>query len=127
MQFDKEFGFDVEYHNFCGFDKIHILEGHFGANQQFTKVGRFCGPRPGQIGDRRPWDGRRQIFDDTGNMEFWDIPFVFNGHKSGYHTAPSYLTITVHLRQNEHRCRLVDAEPFITYLASFHQSKTIKS
>jgi len=82
MQFDKEYGFDVEYHNFCGFDKIHILEGHFGANQQFKKVGRFCGPRPGEIGESRPWDGRRQLFDDTGNMEFWDKPFIFEGHKA---------------------------------------------
>lgn len=80
MQFVKDYGFNVEYHNFCGFDKIHILSGHYGANQEFEKVARFCGPRPGSS-PAMPWDGRRQIFDDRGNMEFWDVPYTINNHK----------------------------------------------
>ena len=80
MQFDKDFGFDVEYHNFCGFDKVHLLSGHFGPDLTFTKIARFCGPRPG-VGGNLPWDGKRKIFDDTGNMEFWDIPYVIASNK----------------------------------------------
>lgn len=82
MQFDRDFGFDVEYHNFCGFDKIHLINGHYGPNLTFDKVARFCGPRSGETGGDRPWDGKRKIFDDTGNMEFWDVPYTFENNKA---------------------------------------------
>ena len=84
MQFDRDFGFDVEYHNFCGFDKIHLINGHYGPNLTFDKVARFCGPRSGETGGDRPWDGKRKIFDDTGNMEFWDVPYTFENNKLSF-------------------------------------------
>jgi hypothetical protein len=80
MQFDREYGFDVEYHNFCGFDKVHILKGHFGAGKNFEKIARFCGPRKNF--EPLPWDGKRRIFHTAGDMDFWDIPFDVKDNKA---------------------------------------------
>lgn len=89
MQFDKEYGFDVEYHAWCGFDKVHIFSGHPGENTPFKRIARFCGPRRdtatfGNI----PHDGAWQLVPEkinknTGNREipFWDWPYEANTHK----------------------------------------------
>lgn len=76
MEFDKSFGFNVEYHNFCGFDKVHFFAGHYAPNQSVQRIGRFCGPRRGD----QPWDGARKVFSET-SMPFWDEPYNSNSNK----------------------------------------------
>lgn len=43
MEFDRDYGFEVEYHNFCGFDKVHLFAGHYAPGQDVQRIGRFCG------------------------------------------------------------------------------------
>jgi hypothetical protein len=82
MQFDQETGFDVEYHQTCGFDKVHILKGHYQSTNRdgLDKVGRFCGPRPGVNGPR-PWDGTRKIF-DKNSQPLWDEAHDIGSNKA---------------------------------------------
>jgi len=77
MEFDRDYGFEVEYHNFCGFDKIHLLKGHYGPNQEgIEKIARFCGPRE----NGQPWDGARKVYAPVG-MPFWDVPYNSESNK----------------------------------------------
>ena len=83
MQFDRDFGFNVEYHNFCGFDKLHVISGLYGPNEQFDRIARFCGPRDGFGTAGQPWDGARNMYrsPDKENMPFWDVPYTFENNK----------------------------------------------
>jgi hypothetical protein len=81
MEFVREYGFNVEYHNFCGFDKLHLISGHYGPHEEFKRVARFCGPRAGYGTNGQPWDGARKIYNKPGNMPFWDKPFTFENNK----------------------------------------------
>ena len=77
MEFDRDYGFEVEYHNFCGFDKVHLLKGHYGPNQEgIEKIARFCGPRE----NGQPWDGARKVYAPVG-MPFWDTPYNSESNK----------------------------------------------
>jgi len=76
MEFDRDYGFDVEYHNFCGFDKVHFFSGHYAPGQDVQRIARFCGPREGG----QPWDGARKIYSDT-SMPFWDMAYNSQSHK----------------------------------------------
>ncbi|CBY06856.1 unnamed protein product [Oikopleura dioica] len=40
LKFDKSFGFDIEYHRQCGFDKLHIIDGNTNV-----RMARICGPK----------------------------------------------------------------------------------
>ena len=77
LEFDRDYGFDVEYHNFCGFDKLHLFKGHFAPHQDVERIGRFCGPRPNYD---KPWDGSRKIF-SLNKMPFWDKAYNSNTNK----------------------------------------------
>jgi len=83
MQFDRDFGFNVEYHNFCGFDKLHVISGLYGPNEEFDRIARFCGPRDGYGTAGQPWDGARNMYrsPDKENMPFWDVPYTFENNK----------------------------------------------
>lgn len=76
MEFDKDYGFEVEYHNFCGFDKVHLFTGHYAPGQDVDRIGRFCGPRVGG----QPWDGARKVYSED-NMPFWDSPYNSKSNK----------------------------------------------
>lgn len=80
LQFDKSFGFDVEYHRRCAYDSIHIFD-----SDATSRFGRLCGPK----GDNSvPYDGNRKIIPDPKNnnrMLIWDEPF--NTHSYRVHIA----------------------------------------
>jgi len=76
MEFDRDYGFDVEYHNFCGFDKVHLFSGHYAPGQDVQRIARFCGPRE----SGQPWDGARKIYSET-SMPFWDTAYNSQNHK----------------------------------------------
>jgi len=83
MEFDRDYGFDVEYHNFCGFDKVHILSGHYGPGNDVSRIARFCGPSGmGKVG-MQPWDGARKQFGAKwgGGQPFWHKPYHANSNK----------------------------------------------
>lgn len=68
MKFDKKFGFDLEWHNQCGFDKVHIYSGNEDDNK---RIARFCGPKAGQS---YPFDATKNVryWPKTGKMAMWD-------------------------------------------------------
>lgn len=43
FQFDQSAGFDIEYHQFCGFDRLHIFSGD--KNGEYHRHARLCGPK----------------------------------------------------------------------------------
>lgn len=59
--------------------KVHILKGLFGANKNFEKIARFCGPRKNF--EPLPWDGKRRIYHNEGDMDFWDRPYDIKSNK----------------------------------------------
>merc|ERR1712113_856331 len=68
MKFDKSVGFDLEWHNKCGFDKVHIYSGNEDDNKRFA---RLCGPK---AGTSYPHDatGNLKFWKKTGKMAMWD-------------------------------------------------------
>ena len=76
MEFDRDYGFEVEYHNFCGFDKVHLFAGHYAPGQDVQRIARFCGPRSGG----QPWDGARKVYSED-EMPFWDKAYNSNSNK----------------------------------------------
>jgi len=67
---------DLEYHNRCGYDKVHVFDG---TDQQ--RLGRFCGPKQdGSKSGMRPYDGSKKNKPINGVMEFWDTPYETNSH-----------------------------------------------
>jgi len=68
---------DIEWHNTCGYDKVHVLDGN-GENE---RLGRFCGPKAdGTKHGARPFDGTKKNKPINGSMGFWDEPFETNSH-----------------------------------------------
>ena len=65
LQFNQTFGFGIEYHRNCAFDKIHV----FDQNDN-SRLARFCGPK-----DDLPYDGARKLRAIDGELEMWDLPF----------------------------------------------------
>ena len=60
--------FDVEWHNWCAFDKVHIYDG-----VDNNRLGRFCGPKQDGKHQMKPFDGaRRNKPDIDGKLAFWD-------------------------------------------------------
>lgn len=45
LQFDKSFGFGIEYHRRCFYDKLFIYD-----SSKTDKYARICGPKPNQAG-----------------------------------------------------------------------------
>lgn len=65
LQFNQTFGFGIEYHRNCAFDKVHV----FDQNDN-SRLARFCGPK-----DDLPYDGARKLRAIDGELEMWDLPF----------------------------------------------------
>lgn len=60
--------FDLEWHNWCAFDKVHIYDGIDN-----NRLGRFCGPKQDGKHQMKPFDGaRRNKPDVDGKLAFWD-------------------------------------------------------
>ena len=60
--------FDIEWHNWCAFDKVHIYDG-----VDNNRLGRFCGPKQDGKHQMKPFDGaRRNKPDIDGKLAFWD-------------------------------------------------------
>jgi len=68
---------DLEWHKYCAYDKVHIVDGLSGS-----RLGRWCGPRYHDPVNT-PWDGERRFrrvckTSDKTNCEaldMWDTPF----------------------------------------------------
>ena len=45
LTFQFEDNFDLEFHQRCGYDRVHIFSGTIEGDNQ--RQGRFCGPKPG--------------------------------------------------------------------------------
>lgn len=71
--------FDLEWHQNCAYDKVHILDG-----SDNLPIGRFCGPKQDNSKNGgKPWDGTRKNKPGkwTGKLAFWDKWFDTNTHK----------------------------------------------
>ena len=66
----------MEYHNKCGFDKLHIFRGNLKSFDQTNRIARFCGPKQnGHNGHTKPYDGANKIYETAGVLPMWDVPF----------------------------------------------------
>ena len=45
LQFDKSYGFEMEWHEQCGYDRLHIFTGSIEDFQSTNRIARFCGPK----------------------------------------------------------------------------------
>lgn len=65
---------DLEFHNRCGYDKVHIFDG-----TDEERLGRFCGPKQdGSKGGLVPYDGSKK---NTPGEEFWAVPYQTHSHR----------------------------------------------
>jgi len=71
LKFDQGHSFGMEYHNKCGYDKLHIFKGSVKGFQQTNRIARFCGPKSGD----KPWDGSRKIKEIDGQLAMWDYEY----------------------------------------------------
>merc|ERR1719285_348923 len=71
LQFDQNHSFGMEYHNQCGYDKLHIFKGSVEGFEQTNRIARFCGPKSGG----KPWDGSRKIKEINGELAMWDSAY----------------------------------------------------
>ena len=69
LKFVAEEGFEMEWHNRCGYDKLHIFTGNADNFKEENRVARFCGPKPGY---QTPFDGSQKIKAMDGVLPFWD-------------------------------------------------------
>lgn len=71
LKFNKDHGFGMEYHNKCGYDKLHIFSGLADEFDSARRIARFCGPKND---GGKPWDGSRLLQnDDVDNvLPMWD-------------------------------------------------------
>ena len=76
----------MEFHNKCGYDKLHIFKGNVTDFEQTNRIARFCGPKTGD----KPWDGSRKIKEINGELAMWDSP---------YNTFSSQVIVAVDLDQ----------------------------
>ena len=60
LQFDKEYGFSMEWHEQCGYDKLHIFTGSVKNFEKANRIARFCGPKIKTW--TKPFDGKLLIF-----------------------------------------------------------------
>ena len=66
-------GFEMEWHNQCGYDKLHIFTGGEHNFAEQNRIARFCGPKPGH---RTPFDGAQKIKPTLDNvMPLWDTEY----------------------------------------------------
>ena len=69
IEFQFAGDFDLEYHQQCGYDRVHIFSGSVdGAND---RQGRFCGPCDGGL----PYDGCKRNVEVDGEMNFFTSPY----------------------------------------------------
>jgi len=77
FEFDRNAGFDVEYHQFCGYDRLHIFSGTIDGNNH--RHARFCGPKEGE---GKPYDGAGKVKETSGVMPFWDVPYDLRSNQA---------------------------------------------
>jgi hypothetical protein len=79
MMFDRDAGFDVEYHQKCGYDRLHVFSGTYDDVKNTAKRhARFCGPRWGD----KPYDGSRKVTQSNGRLPFWDKGYNLHDNKA---------------------------------------------
>ena len=77
LKFDTKFGFGMEWHYMCGYDKLHIYTGSIENYGSTNRIARFCGPKA-NMGWTKPFDGTRQLRNIGGVLPMWDIPYETN-------------------------------------------------
>ena len=66
----------MEYHNKCGYDKLHIFRGNLKTFDQTNRIARFCGPKQnGNNGHSKPYDGANKVYETAGVLPMWDEAF----------------------------------------------------
>lgn len=70
LSFQFKDTFDLEFHQRCGYDRVHIFSGTIEGDNQ--RQGRFCGPKPGT---GKPFDGSGRNVEINNNMPFYDSAF----------------------------------------------------
>jgi len=68
LQFDQD-GFGLEWHNMCGYDKLHIFRGNRDNFEKTNRIARFCGPK-GDSG--KPFDGSGKLMAIGDVQPMWD-------------------------------------------------------
>lgn len=69
LKFDKKAGFGMEWHNKCGYDKVHIFKGRADDFDNAKRIARFCGPK--NTGGK-PFDAARNLRPVNGVLPMWD-------------------------------------------------------
>ena len=76
LKFDVDHEFQLEYHNKCGYDKLHIFRGNLETFDQTNRIARFCGPKQnGNNGHSKPYDGANKVYETAGVLPMWDEAF----------------------------------------------------
>jgi hypothetical protein len=70
LEFQFVGDFDLEYHQKCGYDRVHIFSGEIDGDMQ--RQGRFCGPKAGR---GFPHDGTGNHIAMGDSMDFFTQPF----------------------------------------------------
>jgi len=112
--------FNLEYHQRCGFDRVHIFSGGLDGDTQ--RQGRFCGPKPN---GNKPFDGSKRNVETNGVMPFWDIPFDIQSNKAiiGFDSDQSFVGGGFTLVWNSHKIHDYD----FTYVFEAHEFVSIQA
>jgi len=71
LKFDKTHPFGIEWHNQCGYDKLHLFKGNVLNFDEKRRIARFCGPKDG----KKPFDGSGKIKPAKGSLKMWDTVY----------------------------------------------------
>jgi hypothetical protein len=122
LTFQFEDNFDLEFHQRCGYDRVHIFSGTLEGDNQ--RQGRFCGPK---VGSGKPYDGSKRNVEVNDVMPFWDAPFDIQSNTAfvGFDADQSFVGGGFTLTWNSHRTTKIDftnvfeAHEYITKQAKF--------
>lgn len=89
LKFDTDYGFEMEYHKACGYDKLHIYSGTTDDFESAKRLARWCGPKNTDGG--KPWDGSRKLKNSNGTLPMWDTEVD---------TQSNYIFVAVDLDQD---------------------------
>ena len=93
LKFDTDHGFKMEYHNKCGYDKLHIFKGSLATFDQTNRIARFCGPKQnGLNGASKPFDGSKKVYETLNSLPMWD---------EAYDTHTNQVIVAVDFDQGE--------------------------
>jgi len=112
--------FDLEYHQQCGYDRVHIFSGSVDGDNQ--RQGRFCGPRD----DGLPYDGSKRNVEVNGEMNFFTSPYDIRNNNAivGFDADQSFVGGGFTLKWNSHKMyeydftNVFEAHEFVTKTAA---------